>query len=105
MPEEGGFAAGDPQFGEFGVLLGVLESRIERADGVMPAANVGADRILDGGIGGVEGHDVVGGARGDEREVAIDGLGDGLRGRHGFGRYSLAMATASGAVCTAILAA
>ncbi len=35
---------------------------------------------------------------GDEREIAIDGFCDGFLGRHGFGRYILAVTAASGGI-------
>ena len=87
MPQERRLAAGDPQFGEFGLFLDVLEPCIELVDGVVAAPKVRSDRILDGGVGGVKGQDIVSFARGDEREIAIDGLCDGFPGWHGSGRY------------------
>ncbi len=63
VPQERRLAASDPQFGEFGFFLGVLEPCVELTDGGVAAAEVRSDRILDGGVGGVKGQDIVSGAR------------------------------------------
>src|SRR6202000_390303 len=82
---------------EFGLLGGVLEARIELVDRALAAAHIRSDRIFDGGVRGVQRHDVVGGTRGEGLEIAVDGLRDRFLGRHDFGRYIVG--------CTTILAA
>ena len=69
-------------------VLDVLDSRIKLVDRFAAAPDVGSGRILDGRIGGVQGQYLVGGAVGDEFEVAIDGLCDCAFGRHGLERYT-----------------
>jgi 8-oxo-dGDP phosphatase len=98
VPQKRRLAAGDPQFGELGLFLGVLEPRVELADRVVAAPEVRSDRILDGCVRGVQGHNLVRGAGGDELEIAIDGLCNGFLGRHAFGRYILGIHGDTGGV-------
>jgi hypothetical protein len=55
---------------------------------IVAAPEVRSDWILDCGVCGVKGQDIVGAAFGDELEVTVDSLRDGVFGWHGFARYT-----------------
>ncbi len=82
MPQKRRLVARDTQLREFGLFLDTFDRHVELADGVVAAPEVRSDWVLDGGVGNVQGHDIVGGALGEELEIAIDGLRDGFLGRH-----------------------
>ena len=65
-------------------LLEAVEVAVELGELLAGGAHLRADRVLDGGAVGVQGHDIGGRAGGDEVDVALDGLEDGLAaGAHG----------------------
>ena len=51
--------------------------------------------MSSGGVFRIKSEDIVRAAVGDEFEVTVDSLGDGVFGFHGFGRYSRAFSVAS----------
>jgi hypothetical protein len=70
-PQERDFAAGGLDRHQFRCLFRVFERRVEPVDRVATAAQIGPDRVLDGGVVGVQRGDVVVAALGDQLEVAL----------------------------------